>query len=102
MIRKVLVLYSVILLLITTILAREPIPSGEFVIGKVLEKENSSVKIHVKEPKYCEGTVTYIVKKGLEVPPKGTIIKAYFVKGFLCDDEQPIINKIEVFRNEKI
>ncbi len=90
------------ILITTAILAREPIPSGEFVIGEVLEKDKSSVKIEVKEPRYCEGTVTYLVKEGIEVPPKGTKIIAHFAKGYFCDDEQPVIERIEVFRDEKI
>ena len=100
-IRKYLVLSSMLGLLTTPLSLSKEIPSGKEIKGEIVEKGEQFVKVKVDHPPFCKGYRTFSVVKAIKIPPKGSKIKAHFEKNGTCDEESPVINKIEVLSDEK-
>lgn len=77
------------------------IPSGREIKGEVIEKGKGIVTIRIDYPQFCKGIRTFSVAEGTPIPSKGLKIKASFEKKGTCDEESPVINKIEVVRDEE-
>ena len=101
MLQRLLIISTLTLISFTSSMFSKDLPSGDYVKGKVLEKGKSFVLIKVSDPPFCTGIHKYLVREGIVIPPIGTIVRAQFAKGNYCDDEEPVIEKIEGVKDEK-
>jgi len=87
----------------TTALAipSKDIPSGDYVIGTILKKSEPYITIKVTYPPFCSGDRIFRIKDEMPGFPVGVKVKAYFTEDSFCDDEDPVIKKIEVIKDEE-